>query len=125
MSFSDYYSGVQHIGIPTKNLEIAESFWTKLGFKKTGDFPVGNVIFMQRDNLVIETWQQDEVADKGRIKLNGILAKSSSEVKFNDVLTITFGNKILEVRVLDMKDSTKKEDADKMYEILSETRVNA
>ena len=66
-----------------------------------------------------------EVADKGRIKLNGILAKSSSEVKFNDVLTITFGNKILEVRVLDMKDSTKKEDADKMYEILSETRVNA
>ena len=58
-----------------------------------------------------------EVADKGRIKLN--------EVKFNDVLTITFGNKILEVRVLDMKDSTKKEDADKMYEILSETRVNA
>ncbi len=64
MSFSDYYSGVQHIGIPTKNLEIAESFWTKLGFKKTGDFPVGNVIFMQRDNLVIETWQQDEVAGK-------------------------------------------------------------
>jgi len=37
MSFSDYYSGVQHIGIPTKNLEIAESFWTKLGFKKAGD----------------------------------------------------------------------------------------
>src|SRR5574337_724587 len=66
-----------------------------------------------------------EVADKGRIKLNGILAKSSSEVKFNDVLTITFSNKILEVRVLDMKDSTKKEDADKMYAILSETRVNA
>ena len=65
-----------------------------------------------------------EVADKGRIKLNGILAKSSSDVKYQDVLTITFGNKILEFRVLDIKDSTKKEDADKMYEILSETRVN-
>ncbi|GFH40501.1 hypothetical protein Hs20B_08990 [Lactococcus insecticola] len=65
-----------------------------------------------------------EVADKGRIKLNGILAKSSSDVKFNDVLTITFGNKILEIRVLETKDSTKKEDAEKMYEIISETRVN-
>ena len=66
-----------------------------------------------------------EVADKGRIKLNGLLAKSSSDVKYNDVVTITFGNKVLEVRVLDMKDSTKKEDADKMYEILSETRVES
>ena len=66
-----------------------------------------------------------EVADKGRIKLNGILAKSSSEVKFNDVLTITFGNKILEVRVLDMKDSTKKEDADKAIEVLKANGVDA
>lgn len=64
MAFSDYYSGVQHIGIPTKDLATAESFWTKLGFKKTGDFPVGDVIFMQRDNLVIETWHADEVAGK-------------------------------------------------------------
>ncbi len=32
MSFSDYYSGVQHIGIPTKNLEIAESFLDKIRF---------------------------------------------------------------------------------------------
>lgn len=66
-----------------------------------------------------------EVADKGRIKLNDILAKSSSDVKFDDILTITFGNKILEVKVLETKDSTKKEDAEKMYEILSETRVNS
>ena len=42
-----------------------------------------------------------EVADKGRIKVNGVLAKSST----------------------DMKDSTKKEDAAKMYEIISETRI--
>jgi dephospho-CoA kinase len=34
-----------------------------------------------------------------------------------------FGNKILLVRVLEMKDSTKKEDATKMYEIIKETKV--
>ncbi|MGO3577289.1 MAG: VOC family protein [Leuconostoc falkenbergense] len=64
MAFSDYYSGVQHIGIPTSSLAKSEAFWTKLGFKKTGDLPVGKVIFMQRGNLVIETWAGDEVVGK-------------------------------------------------------------
>ena len=52
-----------------------------------------------------------EVADKGRIKVNGILAKSSTDLKINDEIEIRFGNKLLTVRVLEMKDSTKKEDA--------------
>ena len=64
-----------------------------------------------------------EVADKGRIKVNRILAKSSTDLKINDEIEIRFGNKILLVRVLEMKDSTKKEDATKMYEIIKETRV--
>lgn len=64
-----------------------------------------------------------EVVDKGRIKVNGILAKSSTDLKINDEIEIRFGNKILLVRVLEMKDSTKKEDATKMYEIIKETRV--
>ncbi|HFR3748751.1 TPA: RNA-binding S4 domain-containing protein, partial [Streptococcus suis] len=66
-----------------------------------------------------------EVADKGRIKINGILAKSSTDVKINDQIEIQFGNKLLTVKVLEMKDSTKKEDALKMYEIVSEKRIEA
>ncbi|AXQ77613.1 RNA-binding S4 domain-containing protein [Streptococcus chenjunshii] len=64
-----------------------------------------------------------EVADKGRVKVNGILAKSSTDLKINDEVEIRFGNKFLTVRVLEMKDSTRKEDAVKMYEIISETRI--
>lgn len=66
-----------------------------------------------------------EVADKGRIKVNGVLAKSSTDLKLNDHIEIQFGNKLLTVRVLEMKDSTKKEDALSMYEIISETRIEA
>ena len=66
-----------------------------------------------------------EVADKGRIKVNGILAKSSTDLKQNDQVEIRFGNKLLTVRVLDMKDSTKKEVAVKMYDIISETRIKS
>lgn len=65
-----------------------------------------------------------EVSDKGRIKVNGILAKSSTDLKINDIIEMRFGNKLLTVRVLEMKDSTKKEDAVKMYEIISETRID-
>ena len=64
-----------------------------------------------------------EVADKGRIQINGILAKSSSNVKIGDQVKIQFGNKILEIEVRELRDSTKKEDAEKMYGIISEKRV--
>ncbi|MGT2865306.1 RNA-binding S4 domain-containing protein [Streptococcus fryi] len=64
-----------------------------------------------------------EVADKGRIKVNGVLAKSSTVLKINDEIDIQFGHKLLTVKVLDMLDSTKKEDAVKMYEIISEKRI--
>ncbi|MEA4830351.1 MAG: RNA-binding S4 domain-containing protein [Enterococcus thailandicus] len=64
-----------------------------------------------------------EVADKGRIQVNGKLAKSSSDVKVGDVLKIQFGNKTMEIKVNELHESTKKEDAQKMYEIISETRT--
>ena len=64
-----------------------------------------------------------EVADKGRIKVNGVLAKSSTDLKVNDQIEVRFGNKVLTVKVLEMLDSTKKEDASKMYETISETRI--
>lgn len=64
-----------------------------------------------------------EVADKGRIQVNGKLAKSSTDVKVGDELRIQFGNKILEVAVEELHESTKKDDAAKMYRIISETRV--
>lgn len=66
-----------------------------------------------------------EVADKGRVKVNGVLAKSSTDLKINDEVEVRFGNKFLTVRVLEMKDSTKKEDASKMYDIINETRIAA
>lgn len=64
MALTDYFSGLQHVGIPASSLTEAETFWTKFGFKKIGDFPVGNVIFMQRQNLVIEAWTGDDIVGK-------------------------------------------------------------
>ena len=55
--------------------------------------------------------------------MNGILAKSSTDLKDDDQIEMRFGNKLLFVKVLEMNKKKNKEDAAGMYEILSETRV--
>ena len=75
--------------------------------------------YLKVSRLVKRRTLAKEVADKGRIEINGKVAKSSSTVKVGDELTLYYGNKILKVRVTDIKDSTKKQDAAYMYEIIS------
>ncbi|ASZ08499.1 MULTISPECIES: RNA-binding S4 domain-containing protein [Enterococcus] len=79
--------------------------------------------FMKISRIIKRRSVAKEVADKGRIQVNGKLAKSSSDVKVGDVLKIQFGNKTMEIKVNELHESTKKEDAQKMYEIISETRT--
>lgn len=62
-----------------------------------------------------------EVADQGRVQINDRIAKSSSSVSEGDVLTIRYGNKTLQLNVIKITNSTKKEDATSMYEIIDET----
>ena len=81
--------------------------------------------FLKVSRIIKRRSVAKEVADKGRIQINGKLAKSSSTLKVGDVLQIQIGNKTLEVKVLALQDSTKKEEASKMYEILSEKRIEA
>ena len=55
--------------------------------------------------------------------MNGILAKSSTDLKVNDQVEIRFGNKLLLVKVLEMKDSTKKKMQQACMKLSVETRV--
>ena len=80
--------------------------------------------FLKSSRIIKRRQVAKEVADKGRIQINGKVAKSSSSVKVGDVLTIQFGNKVLEVKIQELHESTKKDDAAKMYEIISEKRIN-
>ena len=78
--------------------------------------------FLKISRIIKRRSVAKEVADKGRIQINGKLAKSSSDVKVGDRLKIQFGNKTMEVKVNELHESTKKEDAQKMYENISEIR---
>ncbi|MNP23552.1 ribosome-associated heat shock protein Hsp15 [compost metagenome] len=61
-----------------------------------------------------------EVADQGRVYLNGREAKKSSEVKVGDELTIRFGQKSVTVRVESIAETSRKDEAAGMYTVLRE-----
>ncbi|RWR07199.1 RNA-binding S4 domain-containing protein [Siminovitchia fortis] len=79
--------------------------------------------FLKVSRLIKRRPLAKEVADKGRISINGQQAKASSNVKVGDELSIRFGQKIVTVKVEELQDSTKKEDAANMYRLLKEERV--
>ncbi|MFD1123812.1 RNA-binding S4 domain-containing protein [Lentilactobacillus raoultii] len=76
--------------------------------------------FLKVSRIIKRRSVAKEIADKGRISINGRVAKSSSDVSTNDQVVIKFGNKTLTILVKALLDTTKKDDAQKMYEIISE-----
>ena len=57
-----------------------------------------------------------EACEKGLV--NGKLAKSSSEVRVGDVLRITFGERIVEYRITNIKEHVLKDEAKELYELV-------
>lgn len=79
--------------------------------------------FLKVSRLIKRRTLAKEVADQGRITINGKVAKASSSVKAGDELAIRFGQKIVTARVEELRDTVKKEDAVKMFTILKEERL--
>lgn len=63
--------------------------------------------FLKVSRIIKRRTIAKEVADKGRIEVNGITAKSSTDVKIGDELSIAFGNKTLVVKIDRIIETTK------------------
>lgn len=60
----------------------------------------------------------NEACDTSHVSVNGKPAKASYDVKENDIISITFGERTLKVRVLNVKEHVTKADAASMYEVV-------
>ena len=60
----------------------------------------------------------NEACDAGRVSVNGQVAKASVKVKAGDIIEIQFGTKTVKVEVLDIQDTTKKEEAKDLFKYL-------
>ena len=77
--------------------------------------------YLKVSRLIKRRTIANDACDSERITVNGKVQKASYNVKIDDEITVAFGTKSVTVRVLDIRDTTKKTEAVGMYEVVSET----
>ncbi len=76
--------------------------------------------FLKVSRIIKRRTVANDACDASHVSVNGKAAKASYDVKENDIIEVRFGARSLRVRVLAVKDSTRKNDAADMYEVLDE-----
>ena len=74
--------------------------------------------FLKVSRLVKRRTVAKEMAEKGRIKVNDRVVKSSYEVKLGDIIEVGYGTRQVRAKVLDIKETTKKAEASDLYDIV-------
>lgn len=74
--------------------------------------------YLKVSRLIKRRTVANEACDAEKVTVNGKVARASYDVKTGDIIEINIGVKPLKVRVLDVKEYTKKEDAAALYEVV-------
>ena len=74
--------------------------------------------YLKLTRLIKRRTVANEACDAGRVSVNGKVVKASYDVKTGDEITIGFGNRSVSVRVLDIRETVRKEDVDSLFEYI-------
>ena len=74
--------------------------------------------FLKVSRLIKRRTVANEACDAGRVTVNGKTAKASAAVSVGDILEISFGTRTVKAEILDIVETTKKEDAKDMVRFL-------
>lgn len=74
--------------------------------------------YLKVSRLIKRRTVANEACDAEKVSVNGKPARASYDVKAGDIIEVNIGAKPLKVRVLDVKEFTKKEDAAALYEVV-------
>lgn len=72
--------------------------------------------FLKVSRIIKRRTVANDACDNALVTVNGRPAKASYEVKEGDILSITFGERTVKVRVLNVNEYAMKKDAALMYE---------
>lgn len=83
-------------------------------------------LFLKSSRLILRRSLAQEFCDAGLVKINGVKAKSSREVKLNDEIEIKRSQKILTIRVLEVPKvkQVSRQAASSLFEVVSEVMSN-
>lgn len=77
--------------------------------------------YLKVSRLIKRRTVANDACDSQRITVNGKVQKASYDVKLGDEITVAFGAKSVTIRVLDIRETTKKSESVGMYEVISES----
>ena len=74
--------------------------------------------FLKVSRLIKRRTIANDACNAGRVSINGKPSKASAIVKVGDIIEIGFGSKLVKVEVLDLQETTKKDDARQLIKYL-------
>ena len=74
--------------------------------------------FLKVSRIIKRRTVANDACDASHVMVNGVCAKASYNVKENDIIEVTFGERKLRVRVLDVRETTRKNEAASLYEVI-------
>lgn len=77
--------------------------------------------FLKVSRIIKRRTVANDACDAKHISVNGKVAKASYEVKVGDIVEITFGQKKLVFKVTNVKEHVLKDEADSLYEVISQS----
>lgn len=80
--------------------------------------------FLKVSRILKRRTLANEAADKGRISVNGKVVKPSYNVNVGDIIEIHFNSGTFTVKVLNILETVKKEQAESLYQVLAEGKEN-
>jgi len=76
--------------------------------------------FLKVSRIIKRRTVANDACSGRRVSLNGRIAKPGADVKAGDTLEIRFGNRVGKYRILEVKETVRKEGAADLYEVLEE-----
>ena len=74
--------------------------------------------YLKVSRLIKRRTVANEACDHERVSVNGRVVRASYDVKVGDVIELRFGERLISVRVKDVAEHVRKDDASAMYEEL-------
>ena len=74
--------------------------------------------FLKVSRIIKRRTVANDACDTEHVFVNGRRAKASYDVKEGDIVEITFGQRVLKFRVLQVKETVAKSDASALYELI-------
>lgn len=80
--------------------------------------------FLKVSRLIRRRTLAKQVADQGRIHVNGQVAKAGTRLAVGDEVSIQFGQTLLTIEINSIKEHVRKEEATELYRVLKEEKIN-